>query len=233
MRNIFPLVSDIFLAVLLLIPSFRFIHNSSVQPKQSIFSLMKNAWTGSREYLFSSAMETTTAGTAMYKTIFALLIIFTLLFILGVVITIFSMSVSYREMAGSKENENAKNLYLAIIPNRAILCVFRLTVIPIFFLPKIIASLYRDMLFQSVAVRYVLIDPIIIALLLWVTTVVLIFVAKRAEARENIDVFAKKIKADVSEKEDESDTPAEKVYRMNEQDDTAQRIKKMFDDTKK
>ena len=232
-RNIFPLVSDIILVLLLLLPTFRFIHNSTVQPKQSIFSLMKNAWTGSREYLFSASMETTQAGTAMYKTIFALLIIFTLLFVLGVVVNIFSMSVTYKSLSGSKENENAKNLFLAIIPNRALLCIFRLTVIPIFFLPRVVASLYRDLLFQSVKIRYVFIDPTIIALALFIATAVLVLVSKKTEVREKIDLFAKVPKADENPDEERSDSPAERVYQITDREDTAQRIRKMFDDSEK
>ncbi|MBO5683181.1 MAG: hypothetical protein J6S10_04290 [Clostridia bacterium] len=232
-RNIFPLVADMILVLLLTLPTFRFIHNSSVQSKQSIFSLMKNAWMGSREYLFSSSMETTQAGTAMYKTIFTLLIIFSILFMLGVIINIFSIRVTYKSLSGSKENENAKNLFLAIIPNRALLCIFRLTVIPIFFLPRVVASLYRDLLFQSVTIRFVFIDPTIIALALFVATVALVLVAKKTEAREKIDLFAKSPKAEEFESEDPSDTPDERVYQITEGEDTAQRIRKMFDDSEK
>ena len=42
LRHIFPLISDILLVVLMLIPTFRFSISSKLQPKQSVFELIKN-----------------------------------------------------------------------------------------------------------------------------------------------------------------------------------------------
>ena len=182
LRHIFPAVSDLLLVVLMLIPSFNFIISSKTQPKQSAFTLISNSWRGSREYLFSSTAQTSPEGEAMYRAIFITLIALILLFILGVAINLFSMVVSYRDMVAKEENKNLKNAYLAFIPNRIVLSLFRLLVIPIFFLPDIVARYYRTRLFQAVDVKYTILHPAIIAAILFVLTVIITVISKKYES---------------------------------------------------
>ena len=235
LRHIFPAVADILLLILMFIPSFSFVISSKLQPKQSTFDLISNSWRGSREYLFSATAETTPQGEAMYRAIFIALITLILLFALGVAINIFSMVVSYKDMIAPEENKDLKNAYLAFIPNRIVLCVFRLLVIPIHFLPDIVARCYRTKLFQAVSVKYTLLHPAIIAAILFVASVVIIIISKKHEISEKKDIFFKKdisTSTDNTTAEDEN-IPHERVYRITPESDTAERLRRMFEDKDK
>ena len=232
LRHIFPLISDILLVVLMLIPTFCFSISSKYQPKQSVFELIRNSWQGSREYLFSASAQTTPQGEAMYRAIFISLIALILLFIIGVLINLFSMIVSYRDMNDPAAAREIKNVYLAFIPNRIMLSLFRLFVIPIFFLPDIVARYYRIRLFQSVYAKYPLLHPAIIASLLFVITVLLTVISKKYEISEKRDVFFKKsVQKPVEDTPEEADdAPQERVYRIDESSDTSERIRRMVED---
>ena len=233
LRHIFPAVSDLLLAVLALIPSFRFIISAKPQPKQSVFALIKNSWQGSREYLFSASAKTTPEGEAMYRAIFTVLILLILLFLLGAAINVFSMVVSYRDMTSREKNKNLKNADLSFIPNRIVLSIFRVLVIPIFFLPDIVARYYRTRLFQAVDVKYTLIHPAIIAAILFVITVLITVISKKYEAAYKRDVFFKKSKDITPDTERTEDEPLERVYRISSDGDTADRLRRMFEDKDK
>lgn len=235
LRHIFPAVADLLLVILMFIPSFRFVIASKLQPKQSLFKLISNSWQGSREYLFSASAQTTPQGESMYRAIFIVLIALILIFALGVAINIFSMIVSYKDMIAPNENKNLKNAYLAFIPNRIVLSAFRLLVIPIFFLPDIVARYYRTKLFQSVTVKYAPLHLAIIAAILFIITVVITIIAKKHELAEAKDVFFKKSKTAASDEAlaDGTNEPNERVYRMDESTDTAERLRRMFRDDDK
>ena len=235
LRHIFPAAADILLLIFTFIPSFRFIIASKLQPKQSVFALISNSWKGSREYLFSASAQTTLEGEAMYRAIFIALIALILLFALGVAINVFSMIVSYKDMISPEQNKNLKNVYLSFIPNRIILSVFRLLVIPIYFLPDIVARYYRTRLFQAVDVKYTLLHPAIIAAILFVITVVITVISKKYEKINGCDVFFKKNASDSEADNISKDTydSKERVYRMDNDSDTAERVRRMFEDKDK
>ena len=222
--------------MLLLVPSFKFVINSKLNSSQSIFDLIKNSWSGSREYLFSATAQTTPQGTAMYRAIFITLIVLILLFLIGVAINIFSMIVSYREIFAPKENTALKNAYLAFIPNRILLSSFRTLVIPIFFLPDAICYFYRTRLSQSVSAKYTLIHPAIVAILLFLATLIITAIAKKYEVAGKQNIFEKKSLAKQNSnasKDNEEYVPTAKLYRMESGTDTTERLRKMFEDTKK
>ena len=235
LRHIFPLISDILLVVLMLIPTFRFSISSKLQPKQSVFELIKNAWQGARQYLFSASIETTHQGTLMYRAIFIFLIVLILLFVIGVLINIFSMVVSYREMSSPIDNRDLKNIYLAFIPNRIMLSFFRMLVIPLFFLPDIVAHYYRERLFQAVYVSYTMLHPAVIAFILFAITVLITAISKKYETEEKRDIFFKKSapKPEEETPEKTEEEPQERVYRMENDSDTAQRVRRLFEDKDK
>ena len=235
LRHIFPAATDLLLVILIFIPSFRFIITSKLQPTQSVFELISNSWKGSREYLFSASAQTTPQGEAMYRAIFIALIALILLFALGVAINVFSMIVSYGDMISPEENKKLKNVYLAFIPNRIVLCVFRVLVIPIFFLPDIVARYYRTRLFQAVAVKYTFLHPAIIAAVLFVITVVITLIARKHEISDGRDVFFKKSRAKPSDDPlpDDTNAPKERVYVMDSDSNAAERLRRMFEDKDK
>lgn len=234
LRHIFPAAADLLLLILMFVPSFRFSISSELQPKQSVFDLISNAWKGSREYLFSASAQTTPQGEVMYRAIFIALIALILLFALGMAINIFSMIVSYKDMIAPEENKNLKNAYLAFIPNRIVLCMFRLLVIPIHFLPDIVARYYRTKLFQAVSVKYILLHPAIIAAILFVITAVIVLIARKHEISENRDIFFKRnAQTSYDDASDQEDAPHERVYRIDESDNTAEKLRRMFEDKDK
>jgi hypothetical protein len=143
------------------------------------------------------------------------------------------MVVSYRDMVAREENKRLKNAYLAFIPNRIVLSIFRVLVIPIFFLPDIVARYYRTRLFQAVDVKYTLIHPAIIAAILFVITVLITVISKKYESENKLDVFFKKSKDITPDTERAEDEPLERVYRISSDGDTADRLRRMFEDKDK
>ncbi len=235
LRHIFPAVSDLALIILMLLPTFSFSISGALQPKQSVFDLIANSWRGSREYLFSASAQTTPQGEAMYRAIFIALIALIILFLIGILINICSMIISYRDILSPEENKSIKNIYLAFIPNRIVLSAIRLLVIPIFFLPDIVAYYYRSKLLQAVSVKYVL-HPAIIAAVLFLITVVITAISRKYEISEGRDVFCKKTASKADNEDsvtDNANTSQGRVHRISKDEDTAQRVRRMFEDSDK
>ena len=200
-RYILPLVSDLVFVILAFVPCIRYRLDSESRAAISLAELMKNAWVSSRKYLFSAETQKNSDETLFCKLIFIALIVFVLLFLLGLAVHIFSLSafISSQKKGDSKQ----KNIYIAIIPNRVFLLCLEALTLPIIFFPELLTKLYRSILFYTVTLKYSVLPLWVVFVLLFVINIFLTFFSARYERRLDMNIFAKNKPSHISDKEDE------------------------------
>ena len=180
LRLILPLASYLIFIIVSLIPCIRFTLDSDPRQSMSLFGLIGNSWSSARQYLFSSKITPTNDGTLFYKIIFAVIIVCVTLFLLALAADIFSTA-AYRICTGKKAAkataDHLRALYLALIPNRAVLCILRILALPLLLLPFTVTYLYHKILFYSVDVNIGAAIPAAIALALIIASAVITAIA--------------------------------------------------------
>lgn len=199
-RYILPLFSDLLFIIFAFIPCVTYTLDGEAKEKISLLQLMSNSWQNSRHYLFSAKSSAEPEGIAFYKSLFTVLIVLSLLFLLLIAIDIFTVSAFASEMRA--QDKKCKLLFVTLIPNRIVLNLIRLILLPIAFFPNIVTHLYRTVLIYPVTMRYSL--PLwILALSLWLICSVMCIVSRAAEKSADLDVFA------ISTTEEKSHAPDE------------------------
>lgn len=237
LRYIFPLVSYIAFAALAFIPCVKFTLDSEQHSTMSLLDLLDNSWESARQYLFSSQITPTNDGTLFYKIIFISIIVAFLLFFIALAADIFSLAV-YLIFAKQKDKKDSvckpRALYLALIPNRAVLCIIRMLALPLLFFPKLVAYLYQKILLYSVSVGAEAMLPAYIAAAIILLSIVITVISKRSEVKNGLNIFAKATPAhlqvsDTYVADDEEDDL--KVYHMDKSAEagSADRIRRLFE----
>lgn len=233
-RYIFPLVSDLVFIILSFIPCIRYKLDSASRESISLAELIKNAWVSSRQYLFSAETQKSSDETLFCKVIFIALIVFALLFLLGLAVHIFSLSAFISSQ--NKSNTKQKNIYVAIIPNRVFLLCLESLSLPIVFFPELLTKLYRSILFYTVTLGYSLFPLWIVFVALFAINIFLTLFATRYEKHLELNIFAKpKIayisdKVDEYEKDEETPTDEGKVYNLKQEsiNEQTERLRKLL-----
>ncbi len=220
--------------ILAFVPCIRYRLDSESRTAISLAELMKNAWASSRKYLFSVQTQKSADETLFCKLIFIALIVFALLFLLGLAVHIFSLSAFLSSQKDSDSKQ--KNVYLAIIPNRAFLICLEALTIPIAFFPELLTKLYRSILFYTVTLRYSLFPLWIVFVALFAINIFLTLFAIRHERRLKMNIFAKSKPSYISDeaedyKEDIQAPLSEgKVYNLKQEsvNEQTERLRKLL-----
>ncbi|MBO5415606.1 MAG: hypothetical protein J6A83_03125 [Clostridia bacterium] len=211
-ERIAPIVSHILLVILMFIPSVQYSINNEKRQVLSPWELLGTCWAKTREYLFSASSQQTSEGKLFQQAVLVTVIILVLLFLIGIAVSIWASFVSlryYKDKTPSEEAEKAKNIFTAIIPNRFVLSLLRVTAVPLFFFPDILVILYRRLLLYDVSVDFTLIHCGIIALLLFVAVTVITIISAKYEKRLNMNIFAKRKVKDSDDEEEYDEDGAE------------------------
>lgn len=193
-ERIAPIVSWLALIAVMFIPSVQFSLDSDKRKVFSLWGLLGNTWKESRHYLFSASVKRTSEGELFYRAVFAILIVLFILFIIGIAISIWSSAVSlsyYKDKTPSSEAEKAKNIFTAVIPNRFVLSLLRMTILPLLFFPDVLVILYRKLLLYNVSVNFTTVHYGMIAVILFVAISILTVVSIKSEKRLGMNIFAK------------------------------------------
>lgn len=237
-RYILPIVSDIILAILMCLPVVRFLLNSELKEKMSLWGLISNAWNTSRTYIFSAGTEPNAEGKMFYTTVLVALIICMLLFIVSIAVNIFTLVCAgsvYASRADKSKDNVIRNLYITFIPNRVAYIILRGLVLPIAFFPYLLVFFYRRLLLYMVSVIPTALIVGIGALVLFIATAVLTVISKKYELRFDVNIFSRKKSAISIERdkldEDIPDDPDEyRIYQMKKasKDEQTERLRKLL-----
>ena len=186
-RYIFPAIANLLIIVSLFIPNMRFTLDKDVRQSMSLFELIKNTWYNSRVYLFSAQTQQTSDGALFYKAVFVTLIVCGLLFLIGTAMTVFASvtALKYFKIGDKK----AKNIYTAIVPNRFVMLLFALTLLPITFFPEMLVYLYKHFLLYPVSVSYGVVSAGILSLIVIVLLIITTLLSRKQEIACGLNIF--------------------------------------------
>ena len=224
-ERIAPLVSSAVLMILMLIPSVQYFINSEKGKLFSLWELLGDSWERSRHYLFSSTVDRTSEGELFYTAVFAILVILFLIFIIGLALIVWSSALCllyYKDKKPSEELERAKDIFTAVFPNRLVLAIPRLMLIPLALFPDILVTLYRKLLLYDVSLDYRSMHCGIAAVILFALTCVLTAVSSKYEKRLGMNIFSRKAQPkDAEGDEDYSEESASVPLELRRMGDSA------------
>ena len=232
-RYVFPLAFNLAIIILSFIPNIRFTLDTDQRQTMSLAKLIKNTWDNSRVYLFSAQTQQTNDGALFYKTVFTLLIILILLFVIGTLVNVFSAIACKTYFMDGKTK--LRNIYTSIVPNRTVMLLLVIPLLPIAFFPDILVSCYRHLLLYNVSVDYSFISSGIIALILFAALVAVTFLSRKKEEELNCNIF-KYNKASAKSPDDNDNGKTDNTvrhYSFNSSDNVADSLLDLLDDNKK
>ena len=229
-RYILPFIAHITTAILAFFPFVRFTLGSDVRQKMSLLTLIRNIWKEARLYLFSANTEKVAEGVLFYRTVFVVLILLSLLYLISLATTVFTV---WSAIVHFKSNDRdtalkTKNLYLTFIPNRIVMLFLYLFALPILFMPQILVSLYRNILMYAVSVTSTAMLVPIVYIVLFLLPAIFTVISKKYEMRANVNIFSKAKNSPQQEQNDESserekERNEQKVYHMTDRSAEEQR----------
>ena len=189
LRYCFPLIAAGLILCILFVPCLQYTNNQSgTEDPISTLRLMKNSWDQVRNYLFGGGQQTN-GNIQFSRTVLILLILFWILFAIGVAVAIWALF-AHTRYAEDGEEQTGRLWFLTLIPNRVVLCVLSALIFPIAFFPRIVILLYRS-IYVAVELKVFGIDPALLAVLLLIAMSVLSAVCVRPEKRYGLDLFRK------------------------------------------
>ncbi|MBQ7383359.1 MAG: hypothetical protein IJV72_01025 [Clostridia bacterium] len=223
-ERIAPIVSGVALILITLIPSVEYSLDSKKQGVLSLWQLLGNCWTKTRNYLFSASVQQTNDERLFSQAVFTAITVMFILFVLGFAVSLWASAVSliyYRDKAPTEDAERSKNIFTAIIPNRFVLSLLRFLVVPLFFFPDILAIFYQRLLLYNVSVKFTTIHYGLVSIILFIAVTVITALSAKREKQLNMNIFAKKKLENYEDEEDyesdEEDSKEEPVLkRMKE-----------------
>lgn len=186
-RYIFPLIANLLIVIFFYFRNIRFILDTDIRQRMSLADLIENTWNNSRIYLFSANTEQTGEGVVFYRAVFAMLIFCLVLFIIGVAMNIFAAVAAGTYFI--RGEQKLKNIYISIVPNRFVMLVFSLFLLPITFFPEILVYLYRHLLLYNVKVEYTGVSAGILSVIVMVVLIVITILSRKQEILQNRNIF--------------------------------------------
>ncbi len=187
-RYTLPLILAAVLVVLMLLPTYRFITaDTGVGEAVSLGELLSNSFATAREYIFKTG-EKAVPTMDFSVTLFVVVCVMWLLFFVGVLSAAFAAYVMLTLSHGEYVS-GARLLFVTLTANRTLLCVWHALMLPIFFVPKLMPLLYAKILSYRVELICSPFDMLWMALVLYALTVAVIFVSKKYERLEELDIY--------------------------------------------
>ena len=188
-RYIFGGVLAVLMIAAMLIPCLEYTVGSQTNKPMSTVSLIANSWNTSRNYLFDGASGKVSGQVAFSNALLMIVIILALLFALGTALAAYTTYCAFTYFKNPERNDKNRIFFLTLVPNRAVMLVYYLLLLPLAFFPRIIILLYENLLTYQTFLRFSVLEPWITALVLYVIFAVLTFVSARFEKELSLDPF--------------------------------------------
>jgi hypothetical protein len=239
-RYILPVVAVIIMLILMSVPAYRFITaQTGINQPVSLFDLLGNSWSTVRHHLFSGDAERSEATVYFSKYVMTMIIALTSLFVLGVISVIYTSVTAFMYIASKGRQTRARALFITLVPNRVLLCIYHALLLPIFLFPMMMPSVFGGILNQQIAIQYTPFNLLYAALVLYAFTVFAIFFTARYERIDGMDVFFKRksFTKDIDEDEPEQESLDEALDAYERMDrlakeEQAQRILRLLNKDK-
>lgn len=198
--------------ILTFVPCYRFVTaDGGIKQAISANELLSNSWDTVRSYLFGG-QEQVQVTADFAGTLFGMIIVFCLLFAIGVASAVYAAVVAFRFFAAGGAESKRRILFITIFPNRIALSICYALTLPLMFLPKIMPWLYKSILNYQVSLICQPFDVAWIDLALLIAVVAVIFISAKYETLREMNVF---VRYRVEEEEEQY----EEQFSTNEEDD--------------
>lgn len=224
-RYLFPLAAAVIMIILMLIPCYRYITaDTGINEAVSLWELIGNSWNTVREYLFGSG-EKADVTLDFARTLLAVIITLALLFIVGFASAVYAAVSAFRYFHDGCRESRTRTLFITLVPNRIVLCVYHALMLPIFLLPVLMPLLYKGILAYHVELNVAPFDMIWVAVALYVAVVCVIAVSANFEMLEQKNIFVKRRAFTDDAEEDDavesvSDDPYDEMSREEKEEQT-------------
>ena len=189
-RYVYPAISIFLIFLFLFIPCFSFVTSSGENDAVSVAELSKNAWQWSAQCLFGSGVEQTAGNISFSQTAMILVALFYLCFAIAAVTAVYLLITAclcFNKKSGWEKN---RAVFLTFFFGRSVTIILQGLSLVIFIFPRILPLLYLNLLNMYVEVRLSFIDPMILALVVYLVGTVLSVVSVKWERRLGMDIFS-------------------------------------------
>ena len=238
-RYAFPLLAALLILLAMRLPCMQFTTaDTGTNDAISAHELMSNAWDQARECLFGGMEDPTEASIAFSRTVMTVILVCGALFLVGIVIAVWALVTVVRFRRDPKEGDVWRISFVTLVPNRTVLCLWMLCLLPLPAFPRLLVIIYETMMNYSVGMDVTFAEPLILALLLWITQIIFSSATANAERATNMDVFRsfqkQKEEENPSEPEAITDAPTARITQeaKKEQLDEIRRLLSDEDDQK-
>lgn len=196
LRYILPVASVCAVVALMFIPCYSYITaDTGINEAISLWELLGNSWNTAREYLFGSG-EKLAVTKSFARTLLVLISALLLLFVIGFASAVYTAVTAFRYFANGCRDGKATTLFITLVPNRTVLCIYHAMILPLFLLPRIMPMLYKNILSYYVELNAAPFDIAVIAAAVYAINVAVIAVGSRLEVSAQMNIFKKRRASD-------------------------------------
>lgn len=240
-RYLIPVALCLAVMGTLFIPCLQYSTVEGTQSKISAAELMENSWDQVRAYLFATSEREITQERFSW-TVLILLPLLILLFCIGVIssVAVAIGALRYINDIGYRKTD-ARIWFITILPNRIVVCILQLFILPMLFYSRLMVPLYAKILHMGILLNTSFPEPWVWGIIACAVIILLSIISARFEKELDADPF-KKIAppvirvVDRDSEESEKKEPvfkdeAERIYYENQKrarDEQAERIKKLL-----
>ena len=190
-RYLLPIFVAVIMMILGFVPCYRFVTaDTGIKQAISANELLSNSWDTVREYLFGNGEQVqVTADFA--GTLFGMIIVFWLLFAIGVASAVYAAYVAFCFFSDGRRESKRRILFVTLAPNRIVLSIYYLLTLPLLFLPKILPFLYDGILKYHVELICEPFDIVWVDVALVIAVIAVIFVSAQYETTCEMNVFVR------------------------------------------
>lgn len=231
LRYLLPVLTLGVIILSALIPCLRFI---SVQAgslgTESLLSWLFERWDTARANLLSGGSDVSSAaGLQFVKREFTLLTVCWICFFAGAVMTVYMTVKVFDILREPRKFDNGRAVFLTLVPNRTLFCLYQLLLFPLLFLPRFWLLMAQKQLLYNITLHLSFAEPWMLAVGLYLLQVALSIISAREEYGVERNPFLAKL-PEPSRREEapsESATPA-----VSEADraDRAEQIRRLLAD---
>ncbi len=225
-RCIFPVLSVIATVVIMFVECYKYLfmqNSKGVYSVMSLWKLIDSTWSTSRSSLFGTE-EIAADSLVFSQTTFWLIIIFAALFVFGAAAAVYSSVAMIKYLYDGHNRSYFTRLFVTLVPNRVVLCLYQLPMIFIFSLPSLWIFFSKRFFDYYVELYFEPFDMFWVAVGIFVLGAAVTGVSAYFEKSEGIDVFALKASREIEIKRAETTEEPEDQEEITESEDAYERM---------
>lgn len=225
-RCIFPVLSVIATVCIMFVESYKYLfmqNSKGVYSVMSLWKLVESTWNTSRSSLFGTE-EIAADSLVFSQTTFWLLIAFVVLFAFGAAAAVYSSIAMIKYLYDGHNRSYFTRLFVTLVPNRVVLCLYQLPMIFIFSLPSLWIFFSKRFFDYYVELYFEPFDMFWVAVGIFVLGAAVVGVSAYFEKNEGLDVFALKASREPEIKRTEATDELEEKEEITEPEDAYERM---------